>query len=126
MRVKGLTWVGIKTSNIEQMIRLFRDVLGLPSHFDEADFAAFDLANGDEIEVFGPGDKDSDHFTTGLVVGFLVEDMAEARSELEDSGLVQFFGPTVKADSGGWSWAHFRAPDGNIYEITSGPHPTLG
>jgi catechol 2,3-dioxygenase-like lactoylglutathione lyase family enzyme len=125
MRVRGLTWVGTKTSNYDAMRMFFRDVLGLPIHLEQPDFTDFELPNGDTIELFGPGDQETDHFTTGPVVGFFVDDIDEARAELEASGTVQFFGETVKADDG-WSWAHFTAPDGHIYELTSGPHKTLG
>jgi len=57
------------------------------------------------------------------VVEFLVEDVDEARRTLESWG-VEFLGPTGHADDGN-SWAHFRAPDGNVYGLTGHPgHPS--
>jgi hypothetical protein len=34
---------------------------------------------------------------------------------------VDFFDDEVQRADDGNAWAHFRAPDGNVYEITSGP-----
>jgi hypothetical protein len=87
-------------------------------HLEQPDFTDFELPNGDTIELFGPGDHETDHFTTGPVAGFFVEN-----AELEASGTAKFFGEIVTADDG-WSWVHFMAPDGQIYELTSGPHKT--
>lgn len=124
MEVKGIAWLGIRTDHYGEMLRLFRDVMGLRVHFQQPDFVDLELPNGDTVELFGPGDKGNEHFTTGPVAGFFVDDIAAAREELEASGQVQFFGPTQQADDG-WSWVHFVGPDGNIYELTSGPHTTL-
>jgi len=125
MDVLGISWVGSRTERFDDMARLLGGVMGLPTHVDDEMSAGFDLPNGDEFELFSDRDEESAHLTSGPIVGFFVSDMNVARGELEASGLVRFFGATVKGE-GGWSWAHFRAPDGNIYEITSGPHPTLG
>jgi catechol 2,3-dioxygenase-like lactoylglutathione lyase family enzyme len=53
----------------------------------------------------------------GPVVGFVVEDLAAAVAELERAG-VELLGGQV--DEHGAGWRHFRAPDGNVYELTSG------
>jgi hypothetical protein len=70
--------------------------------------------------VFGPGDRDHEHFITGPVAGFLVDDVREARADLEEA-CIDFIGPVHKADGGYWS--HFTGPDGNVYEITAPSHP---
>ena len=75
------------------------------------------LPDGSLVEVFTETEPDHQHFTTGPVAGFAVEDVGVVRSMLEESG-TEFCGPTV--GDGTYSWAHFRAPDGRIYEI-SGP-----
>jgi predicted enzyme related to lactoylglutathione lyase len=125
MRVRELTWVGTRTSNYDAMRTFLSEVIGLPIHHEQPDFANFELPNGDTIELLGPGDLESNHFTTGPVAGLFVDDIDEARAELEASGTVQFLGDTVKADDGWW-WAHFTAPDGHIYGLSSGPHKTFG
>jgi len=53
-------------------------VLGLTLARQEPDFAVLDLPSGDTFEVFGPSDQDHQHFTTGPVVGFVVEDLPAA------------------------------------------------
>jgi hypothetical protein len=50
------------------------------------------------------------------VAGFWVDDVAQTRAEMEAKG-VDFIGPTATA--GRSTWAHFRAPDGTVYEITT-------
>ena len=67
--------------------------------------------------MFGPGDQDHQHFSTGPVVGFVVEDLSAAVRELEAAGSELLGG---QMDERGGGWRHFRAPDGNVYEITSG------
>lgn len=67
------------------------------------------------MELFGPGAPAHDHFTTGPVVGFLVGDLSGAMDELKAAGLEILGTPFV--DERGAGWAHFRAPDGNVYEL---------
>jgi predicted enzyme related to lactoylglutathione lyase len=119
MKAKGLVWLGTRTRKFDDTVRFVGDTLGLHMEHEEPDFAVFRLPNGDKVEVFGPGDRDHEHFTTGPVVGFQVDDVREARADLEAAGIT-FFGPVHEADDGG-SWSHFTGPDGNVYEITASP-----
>jgi len=123
MKMKGLAWMGTRTGEFEATSSFFRDTLGLEVSHEEPDFAVYRLPNGDAVEVFGPSDRTHEHFEIGPVVGFLVDDIEEARSELEADG-IQFMGPVHTADDGG-SWSHFRGPDGNVYELT-GENPEKG
>lgn len=116
MEVKGLAWVGTRTAEYDAMVRFFRDVLGLRMAHKQPDFAVFRTPNGETVEVFGPSDTDHAHFDAGPVVGFLVEDVAAARAELEGAGTVDLLGP-LRAWPGGTASQHFRAPDGNVYEV---------
>jgi hypothetical protein len=54
-----------------------------------------------------------------VVVGFLVDNVEQARQELLSAG-IELIGPLVKAEEG-YAWQHFRAPDGNVYELTFNP-----
>jgi hypothetical protein len=47
----------------------------------------------------------------------VVEDLPVAVAELERAG-VELIGGQV--DERGAGWRHFRAPDGNVYEVSSG------
>jgi len=120
MRAKGLSWVGTRTPEYDAMVRLFRDGLGLEVAHEAPDFAGLMLPNGDKVEVFGPTDADHLHFDSGPVVGFLVEDVAVARAQLEETGLVEMLGP-LQSWPGGTAWQHFRAPDGHVYELVGPP-----
>lgn len=119
MEVTGLSWVGTRTSEYEPMVSFLKDVLGLTASIDEDGFAVFELPNGDKIEVFGADDQHHQFFTTGPVVGFRVADVATAQAEMEAAG-IEFLGRPASS-SDGYAWSHFRAPDGNVYEIMSSP-----
>jgi catechol 2,3-dioxygenase-like lactoylglutathione lyase family enzyme len=121
MKARGLVWLGTRTRNFDDTVRFFGDTLGLRAVHEEPDFAVFRLPNGDKVEVFGPGDEEHEHFDKGPVAGFLVDDVREARADLEAAGIA-FIGPVHEADDGG-SWSHFRGPDGNVYEVTTPAKP---
>jgi catechol 2,3-dioxygenase-like lactoylglutathione lyase family enzyme len=118
--VKGLVWVGSRTEHYEQMRDFYRDTLRLPLELEEGEFAVFRLPDGSKAEVFGSSDTEHTHFTTGPVAGFLVDDVEAARGLLEAEG-IGFFGPVHVWEPTGAAWSHFRAPDGNVYEIVQEP-----
>ena len=99
------------------MVAFLQAVLGLATSQQGSDFAAFQLPEGGTFEVFGPSDQDHEHFPTGPVVGFVVDDLTAAVHELEAAG-VEILGGQIDERGGGWH--HVRAPDGNVYELTSG------
>jgi catechol 2,3-dioxygenase-like lactoylglutathione lyase family enzyme len=115
MEIKGIHWLGVRTEKSDELIGFFRDVLELRVAFQEGAMTGFRAPNGDTIEVFSLQDEDHRFFTTGPVVGFLVDDVDAGRAELETAG-VELLGDT-QSDSG-WAWQHFRGPDGNVYELT--------
>jgi catechol 2,3-dioxygenase-like lactoylglutathione lyase family enzyme len=117
MRVTRIGWVGTRTDGYGAMVEFLTGVLGLTLAREEPDFAVLHAPSGDTFEVFGPSDRDHRHFTTGPVVGFVVDDLPAAVAELERAG-VELLGGQV--DDQGEGWRHFRAPDGNVYELTSG------
>jgi catechol 2,3-dioxygenase-like lactoylglutathione lyase family enzyme len=117
MQVKRIGWAGTRTAEYPAMVAFLQGVLGLTISHERSDLTAFDLPEGDTFEVFGPGDPDHPYFSTGPVVGFVVDDLAAAVRELEAAG-VELLGGQV--DEQGAGWRHFRAPDGNVYELTSG------
>lgn len=96
------------------MKRLCRDVMGLAVFQEDEGSSRFVLPNGTEVHVYGPADSDHDFFDSGPVVGFLVDDVEKARNELEAAG-VTFIGDVQRSATHVWN--HFRAPDGNVYEL---------
>jgi catechol 2,3-dioxygenase-like lactoylglutathione lyase family enzyme len=118
--VKGLAWVGTRTEHYERMVAFYRDTLHLSLDYEEDQFAIFRLADGSKAEVFGPSDTEHTHFSTGPVVGFLVDDVRSARKLMEADG-IEFIGPVHEWEPTGEAWSHFRAPNGYVCEIVQGP-----
>jgi predicted enzyme related to lactoylglutathione lyase len=115
MEVLGLSWLGVRVTDLAAA-RSFLQRLGLKHEYTEGEMSVYTAKNGDTVEVFGPGDEDHRHFDTGPVVGFEVGDIEAARSELEAGG-VELIGGIARG--GGMAWAHFRGPEGFVYELTA-------
>jgi glyoxylase I family protein len=119
MRISKLAWVGTRTENAEPTAAFFGDVLGLRLELDRPGFWMLKLPDGSKVEVFGPDSPINRHFTTRPVVGFLVDDVHAAADELRAAGVEILLEPEI--DDSGNAWVHFRAPDGNSYELTQDP-----
>jgi hypothetical protein len=119
MEVRNVRWVGVYTNHYREMVSLLRDTMGLAVNFEEETTVAFKTSEGDEIQVLAPGDPYYEFFeehASGPVPLFEVDDVHSARTELVDAG-IEIVGP-VGRDSN-WEWIHFRAADGNLYELAS-------
>lgn len=121
MEIRRLGWLGVRTERFDEMVTFLRDILGLSLELEQPGRAMFRLPNGDPIDVFDAGLEQYAHFTTGPVVGFVVDDVEASRSELEAVG-GELVGPLQRGD--GFVWAHFRAPDGNLYELQGAERAT--
>jgi catechol 2,3-dioxygenase-like lactoylglutathione lyase family enzyme len=115
-KFKSLVWLGVRTKKFRESCHFYEKTLGLRAIHKESGFREYDLPNGDRIELFSTSKKSQKHFTTGPVAGFLVDDIVDARKEMEQSG-IKFIGPIRSGSTS--NWAHFRGPDGNVYEITN-------
>ena len=115
MKVHGIVWAGTRAQDFEATVAFFRDVLGLDLRDLRDDFAWFRLDDTSQLEVFGPDEPEHGHFTTGPVPSLHVDDVHAAVEELRRHG-VETFGPWGEPSEG---WAHFRAPDGNIYGLSA-------
>jgi predicted enzyme related to lactoylglutathione lyase len=109
MRVKRIGWAGTRTSEYPAMVAFLQAVLGLTASQEGSDFAAFQLPEGGTFEVFGPGDQDHAHFSTGPVVGFVVDDLTAAVRELEAAGVDFWAGRWTSAAGGGATFARRTA-----------------
>ena len=119
MRIIKLAWVGTRTDNAGPTVDFLREVLGLRLELDQPGFWMLKLPDGSKVEVFGPDSPVNRHFTTGPVAGFLVDDIQDAAAELRSAGVEILYASAI--DDSGNAWVHFRAPDGNIYELTQDP-----
>jgi catechol 2,3-dioxygenase-like lactoylglutathione lyase family enzyme len=110
----GIGFIGFRTNRFDEMVALFRDVLGMPMVRDAPAAAWFLLGTDAELHVYDDTDPDHAFFTTGPVVGLRVDDVDEMRSSLEAAGLEML---TAVERSDRAAWCHFRAPDGTVLEI---------
>jgi catechol 2,3-dioxygenase-like lactoylglutathione lyase family enzyme len=135
VRVRRLSFLGVKTDDFEAMTAFVRDVLGLEPGHRDAGWAVFQLASGDRdlVEVYRPGGYDERLLpaaATGPTVAFGVDDLLAARDELVAAG-VEIVADVVWADEAfgspsyeGFAWLFFRAPDGNVYALQQDHAPS--
>ena len=116
MQVKGLSWLGLRTPQFDEMAKFFRDVMGMKPIRDEPGIAGFQMKDGTNLELYDFDEEFHAFFTTGPVVAFQVDDVDASRAAMEAAG-VEFIGPIQRM--GKSSWNHFRAPDGTVFEILS-------
>lgn len=109
----GVGFVGLRTDRFEEMVVLVGDLMGL-ERFHTAKGAAWFRLGDAELHVYAGDEPDHQCFTTGPVVGLIVDDVDATRTRMERAG-IEFIGEIQR--DGGSSWNHFRAPDGTILEI---------
>jgi catechol 2,3-dioxygenase-like lactoylglutathione lyase family enzyme len=115
VKVLSIGWLGVRTDKDGAMSAFLRDVLGLAALQHSGTGSRFRLHDGTEAHVYPADDRDHDFFDRGPVVGFAVESFSLARAALLAAG-IEFVYPNPQR-VGGRAWQHFRAPDGNVYEI---------
>jgi hypothetical protein len=117
MNVLGIRWLGVRADRYDEMVGFLRDVLELDVVFDEEGTTELSLADGNRVQVFGPGHRYHRFFgqqASGPVPLFEVDDLDEARHTLEAAG-IELLGAAEQ--DAAWEWLNFRAPDGNVYEL---------
>jgi catechol 2,3-dioxygenase-like lactoylglutathione lyase family enzyme len=112
--VRGIGFVGMRSSRLDDTVKLFRDVIGIPVARQSDEHFGFALGDGTVLELYGPREPFHSFFTTGPVVGFRVDDFDATRKAMVAAG-VAFIGDAQH--NNGESWQHFRCPDGTIAEI---------
>ena len=127
MEVRRLGWLGTRTDRFDETTSFFRDVLGLAVEHEEDGFGMYRLPGGDQdyVEVFAADDPDAAFYSTGPVVGLVVDDIAEARERLAAAGVELIGEITWSSRQKGYGWFHFRAPDGNVYGMLQGTRAVL-
>jgi len=115
--IERLAFLGVRASTPDAFtatVGLYRDLLGLEPFLEDATSVRFRAADGTEIHVYGPADSDHEFFGAAPVVGLVVDDFDAARARMVAAGIA-FEGEPQRAGSAVWN--HYRAPDGNVYEI---------
>ena len=125
--IHSVGFVGVRTEAFAAMTALYRDVLGLAPILERPTAAWFRASDGAQIHVYDAADQDHAFFDRGPVVGLVVDDFDRARAALIGAG-IEFIGEPQR--EGGSAWNHYRAPDGNVYEIIdpdrAGSEPAAG
>jgi catechol 2,3-dioxygenase-like lactoylglutathione lyase family enzyme len=119
VEVRRIAWLGVRTEHASAMAAFLQTTLGLTLEHADGGQWVFSLPDGSKAEVFSAESRHNEHFTPAPVAGFYVDDVAEATAELREAGIEIVHGP-VFAEDGDAAWVHFRAPDGNLYELTQG------
>ena len=110
MLIRGLTFVGTSTAARAEMSAFARDVLGLsPATVEGIEADLFDLPDGGSFAV-----ASADGMGAERTVGFLVEDVEAAAAELRAARVET--DPSVSSNDR-YRYIHFRAPDGELYEL---------
>ena len=118
MQITGISWAGVRTTDFNETIRYFNEVVGLPLTLrnDDAEWAHFRLENGDLFELFGPNNR-HDKLHACPVFAFEVDDISTARREMERRGVEFVTEIRTWEDE---AWCYFRGPDDYLYEINQG------
>ena len=129
MRVIRLGWLGTRAPDYAATVEFFSNVIGLEALHQEPGFAKLRLpsADRDYLEIFGSEADatgfEATHYTTGPVIGLVVDDLVGARAELAAAGIELVGDVTWPRSMPGYGWFHFRAPDGNLYAMVQDAQP---
>jgi predicted enzyme related to lactoylglutathione lyase len=109
--VTGVDFVPVPTHDLAAAVAFYGDTLGLPRsvYRPERHFAEFETGNL-TLSVIDAEGMGLEHQVNGNAIALHVEDVAAARSALEERG-VAFAADTI--DTGVCHMAFFADPDGN-------------
>jgi predicted enzyme related to lactoylglutathione lyase len=109
--VKGVDFVAFQAKDFDRAVAFYGETLGLPRsvHIPERGFSEFETGNL-TLSVIDSARMGMEHHASPSPVALHVDDVAQARSRLEASG-VEFRGETL--DTGVCHMAFFADPDGN-------------
>lgn len=110
MRILGLVFAGTATAERAGMARFVEETLGLRRvQIGGVEADMFELPDGSQFAVADPRGMGN----TDRSIGFLVETLDDAIAELRSAGLEV----DEPAENDRQRYAHFRAPDGRLYEL---------
>jgi catechol 2,3-dioxygenase-like lactoylglutathione lyase family enzyme len=119
---EGINWVLSATPEFDRTVAFFRDMIGL--RVDEEGvpvtdtqftrYAQLVLPEGGRLEIVEPAERVQELYR-GVILSLTVDDILQARRELEGKG-VEFVAPLVRTDDN-TGWTYFRAPDGYVYQL---------
>jgi catechol 2,3-dioxygenase-like lactoylglutathione lyase family enzyme len=107
-------WIGVVVDDLDGQRRFWGELLGLPEAAADSGYVQFDMGHGRVFELLQRSDL-SQYDRPRFQVGFAVEDIQGAREQLLRLGADPI---SEIVEGGGSSWAYFRDPEGNVFEIT--------
>jgi hypothetical protein len=110
----SVSFLGLHTPKFGEMRRLYADAYGLQVLHEAPGAVWFALGDGAELHLYAETDDYHAFFGAGPVPGLLVDDFGSAVERLTQQGVHWLTEPDT-AD--GRIWRHYRAPDGNVYEV---------
>jgi hypothetical protein len=117
--VLKLSWLGVRTDQFGAMGAFVRELLGGGPSSTADGVEVFDLPDGSKIELWDAVNFDwRPMFTTGPVVGLLVDDIDDAVKRAVAAG-AETIGELGRA--GDAAWQILRGPDGNVYVLKVDP-----
>ncbi len=115
LNVTGVDFVTIPTQDYERAAKFYGDTLGLPFVKRWGEMPAGEFQAGNLTIAVMQSDAFGQKFAPhGAPLALHVDDVAEARAELESKG-VEFVADTI--DSGVCHQAIFKDPDGNVLDL---------
>ena len=110
----SVSFLGLHTPKFDEMRRIYADGYGLAVLHEAPGVVWFALDDGAELHLYAESDDYHAFFGAGPVPGLLVDDFGSAVERLSRQGVQWLTEPDT---AGGRVWQHYRAPDGNVYEV---------
>jgi catechol 2,3-dioxygenase-like lactoylglutathione lyase family enzyme len=116
MEVGFPNWIRVVCEDFEKQRAFYGEVLGLREVERSEDWAQYDMGPDVTFELLRRSD-DPEYNGRRYQVGFVVDDIQAARDELLARGAEALTDVKEALDDSA-SWAYFRDPEGNVFEIT--------
>jgi hypothetical protein len=110
----SVSFLGVHTAQFAAMRQHYLEGLGLTIVHETAHAVWFSLDGGAEVHVYAASDDYHAFFGDAPVPGIMVDDYRATELRLSRLGVDWL---TATEVAGGRQWRHYRAPDGNVYEI---------
>lgn len=110
----SVSFLGVRTRQFDAMRELYVSGYGLPILYEAPGAVWFGLRDDAELHVYEDSDAYHAFFGTSPVPGLFVDDFDGTVQRLSAMGVVWL---TESNTARGRRWRHYRAPDGNVYEL---------
>lgn len=109
-----VSFLGLHTAQFDEMKKLYAEAYGLPVLHEANGVVWFGLDDGAELHLYAQTDDFHTFFGAGPVPGLFVTGYDEVAARLTDLEVEWL---TKQQTAHGRRWRHYRAPDGNVYEL---------